>query len=314
MAGTQRYDRRGEDPYAQAVPAAEAQAWPPQGQSYEQAYGQAYPPAPPGYGQYGQYGQLPAAQQQQYAQPMYAGQQYAADYGYGNGAMHHQPSPIMAHLPLPPHPYGNGYGMPPQPVPAHGLGWAGGPMQGGMPHGAASGVHGGAAPTIIDRPGERTCRTLFVRNLTYQAKERDVYESFAPFGEIKTVFDMIATRGIVFVTYFDLRSAEKARIAMQDYEFLGRKIDVHYSLPKAEDMRRDRSGRDKNQGSVQIELPGGGKTASEFSESEVYEAMAQFGEIREIRDSQDGWVEWCCMVLAFFWERERSASERLAGD
>lgn len=73
---------------------------------------------------------------------------------------------------------------------------------------------------------ERPCRTLFVRNITvralflamspsepdlfsdqfaddyqYEAEVERVRASFASYGEIKTFFDMIPRRGMVFITY-----------------------------------------------------------------------------------------------------------------
>ena len=51
---------------------------------------------------------------------------------------------------------------------------------------------------------KKPCRVLFVRNVDYSASQRDVRELFAPFGEIKTIFDLIAKRGLVFVTYVSL--------------------------------------------------------------------------------------------------------------
>jgi RNA recognition motif-containing protein len=42
---------------------------------------------------------------------------------------------------------------------------------------------------------------LFVRNVQFDTLESDVEAMFSPFGEIKTIFDLIAKRGLVFVTY-----------------------------------------------------------------------------------------------------------------
>lgn len=44
-------------------------------------------------------------------------------------------------------------------------------------------------------------RTLFVRNVQFDTLEDDIRNIFSPFGEIKSVFDLIAKRGLVFVTY-----------------------------------------------------------------------------------------------------------------
>jgi len=64
---------------------------------------------------------------------------------------------------------------------------------------------------------ERPCRTLFIRNIKascvhlsgclrltwvqYETPSEDVRALFEEHGEIKTFFDLISTRGMVFVTY-----------------------------------------------------------------------------------------------------------------
>jgi RNA recognition motif-containing protein len=40
-----------------------------------------------------------------------------------------------------------------------------------------------------------------VRNVEYSTTENDIRKLFDPFGEIKSVFDLIAKRGLVFVSY-----------------------------------------------------------------------------------------------------------------
>jgi RNA recognition motif-containing protein len=48
---------------------------------------------------------------------------------------------------------------------------------------------------------ERPTRTLFVRNISYNVSENEVYEIFAKFGELKRFFNLIEKRGMAFVTY-----------------------------------------------------------------------------------------------------------------
>ncbi|CCM06265.1 uncharacterized protein FIBRA_08515 [Fibroporia radiculosa] len=80
----------------------------------------------------------------------------------------------------------------------------------------------------------------------YETDSDDVRRLFEEHGEIRTFFDLIANRGMVFVTYFDLRAAERARERLQGSEISGRPIDVHYSLPR--DDHGARGGeKDKNQ-------------------------------------------------------------------
>jgi RNA recognition motif-containing protein len=58
-----------------------------------------------------------------------------------------------------------------------------------------------SARNTEDPADKKPCRVLFVRNVDYTTTELDVKNLFTPYGEIKTVFDLIAKRGLVFVTY-----------------------------------------------------------------------------------------------------------------
>jgi len=60
-------------------------------------------------------------------------------------------------------------------------------------------VHDSIIEERIQR--ERPCRTLFIRNIKYETNSDDVRRQFEEHGEIKTFFDLISTRGMVFVTY-----------------------------------------------------------------------------------------------------------------
>lgn len=51
-----------------------------------------------------------------------------------------------------------------------------------------------------------------------------VKNAFAKLGEMQKFFEIIRSRGLVFVTYFDLRSAIAAKERMHGMEFGGRKV------------------------------------------------------------------------------------------
>jgi len=53
---------------------------------------------------------------------------------------------------------------------------------------------------------EKPCRTLFVRNINYDADPEEVREKFEKFGEIKELFTKIDGRGMAFVTFVSLSS------------------------------------------------------------------------------------------------------------
>ncbi|KAL5519435.1 hypothetical protein ACEPAH_1118 [Sanghuangporus vaninii] len=126
---------------------------------------------------------------------------------------------------------------------------------------------------------ERPCRTLFIRNIKYETNSDEVRQKFNEHGEIKTFFDLIANRGMVFVTYYDLRAAERARERLQNTEIGGRPIDVHYSLPRA-DEQNSKDPKDRNQGTLLATLH---NTTSPIDDNEVRRRFQQFGDIKNVK-------------------------------
>lgn len=137
-------------------------------------------------------------------------------------------------------------------------------------------VHDSIIEERIQR--ERPCRTLFIRNIKYETNSDDVRRLFEEHGEIRTFFDLIANRGMVFVTYYDLRAAERARDRLQGSEISGRPIDVHYSLP------RDDRGADKNQlqGTLIVTLRNSA-SGQLINDDEVRRKFQQFGDVKSVR-------------------------------
>lgn len=139
-------------------------------------------------------------------------------------------------------------------------------------------VHDSIIEERIQR--ERPCRTLFIRNIKYETNSEDVRRSFEEHGDIKTFFDLIATRGMVFVTFFDIRAAERARDRLQGSEISGRPIDVHYSLPR--DDQKQGGDRDKNQqfqGNLIVTLKDSVQT---IDDNEVRRKFQQFGDVKSV--------------------------------
>ncbi|CAD6585092.1 MAG: hypothetical protein TREMPRED_004048 [Tremellales sp. Tagirdzhanova-0007] len=90
-------------------------------------------------------------------------------------------------------------------------------------------------------------------DMQFEADADRLRAAFAGYGDIKTYFDLVKNRGMIFITYFDLRAAERARDGMHNTNIGGRPIDVHYSLPRA-DEQSGPCDEDKNQGSVLVSL------------------------------------------------------------
>ncbi|KAL7327844.1 hypothetical protein PS15p_206213 [Mucor circinelloides] len=126
---------------------------------------------------------------------------------------------------------------------------------------------------------EKPCRTLFVRNVQYTIPESEVRALFEKFGEVKDVFNLIENRGMIFITFYDVRAAEEAKMNMQGVFLSDRKIDVHYSLPKEEEERA-KCDRTKNQGTLLYTL----KNANgELNDYELQSYFGRFGDIKAIR-------------------------------
>ncbi|KAK1921700.1 hypothetical protein DB88DRAFT_498925 [Papiliotrema laurentii] len=128
---------------------------------------------------------------------------------------------------------------------------------------------------------EKWCRTLFVRNVSYDADIEWLRTSFSSYGDVKEFFDLISKRGLIFVTYFDLRAAERARQAMHGTQVQGRAIDVHFSLPRDEDVSKACT-KDKNQGSILVTVRGN----RQLNEMELGKMCEQFGEVRSVRSGR----------------------------
>ncbi|GAB1526034.1 hypothetical protein RhiTH_009200 [Rhizoctonia solani] len=119
---------------------------------------------------------------------------------------------------------------------------------------------------------------LLNKESNYETDSTSVRRQFEEFGEIKTFFDLIANRGMVFVTYYDVRAAERARERLQDSEISGRPIDVHYSLPRG-DEQAGRCERDKNQGTLLITLRQSNQTVDDH---ELRRLFQRFGDVKQI--------------------------------
>ncbi|KAJ7897304.1 hypothetical protein B0H14DRAFT_3081012 [Mycena olivaceomarginata] len=148
-------------------------------------------------------------------------------------------------------------------------------------------VHDSIIEERIQR--ERPCRTLFIRNIKYETDSQDVRNIFEEHGEIKTFFDLISTRGMVFVTYFDLRAAERARDRLQGSEISGRPIDVHYSLPRDDHAKGGRPRQESvkiNMSKQQLQgcLQQSGQP---IDDNEVRHKFQQFGDVKSVKPVGD---------------------------
>ncbi|KAI8342831.1 hypothetical protein BC941DRAFT_509711 [Chlamydoabsidia padenii] len=155
----------------------------------------------------------------------------------------------------------------------HGIVKRGGETSGGHGGGGRHGHPGGT------RDENKPCRTLFVRNVQYNTTEDEIYRVFSPYGEIKEIYSKIDKRGLVFVHYYDLRAAEKAKADCANIRIGGRELDIHYSFPK-DDIRTVKCDETKNQGTLLLSLNG---TGNHLIDTELYDVFRQYGDIKVIR-------------------------------
>ncbi|KAL6063319.1 nuclear localization sequence binding protein, variant 2 [Balamuthia mandrillaris] len=200
------------------------------------------------------------------------------------------PPPAAASAMLPPLAAAGGGGGGGWPAAAPHLSYSsGGGGGGGYREGAAGGGGGvgggrGAGATPSEelhesrRVQEEPSRTLFIRNIEYRVSEKALRDLFGRFGDLKRVFELIEKRGMAFVAFYDIRSAEKAKNELQDYALNGRPIHVHYSLPKDE---RDHDAKEDNNDTLFLRVRGARDVVSKRL---LRELLEQWGDIKEIRD------------------------------
>lgn len=119
-------------------------------------------------------------------------------------------------------------------------------------------------------PSEQPSRTLFVRNVS-TLSDKDLRSTFAEYGAVQNLYTASKNRGFVMVTFYDIRDADSAKLALNGRQVNDRNIDIHYSIPK------DSAPKDPQAGFVLLQT-----TASD---DEVRASLSPYGEIKEIRDS-----------------------------
>jgi len=132
---------------------------------------------------------------------------------------------------------------------------------------------------------EKPSRTLFVRNISYDTKEEDLKQLFEKFGPVRKIFNLIRKRGMAFVTFYDMRHADKAKRELQNHILGDRPIDIHYSLPKEDDGRHfPDEDDDQYTGTLFVSVRGTNET---FTNADLRKHFEQWGDVREVRDCRN---------------------------
>ncbi|XP_051116254.1 protein MEI2-like 4 isoform X2 [Andrographis paniculata] len=123
--------------------------------------------------------------------------------------------------------------------------------------------------------GERPSRMLFVGNVSHDVDDSELQRLFEQYGDIQTMYTAGEQRGFVVILYYDVRSACNAMNALQNKLLMGRKLDVHFSVPK-----ENRPEKGVNQSTVLVF-----NLNSKVSNGELREIFSAYGEVKEIRDA-----------------------------
>ncbi|XP_039038530.1 protein MEI2-like 4 [Hibiscus syriacus] len=85
--------------------------------------------------------------------------------------------------------------------------------------------------------GEHFSRTLLVRNINSDVEDSELKSLFEQYGEIHALDTACKHRGFVFISYFDIRAAQKAMDALTNSEIAGNQVEVELSHPESSRRR-----------------------------------------------------------------------------
>ncbi|KAF9094826.1 hypothetical protein BGX29_009344 [Mortierella sp. GBA35] len=126
---------------------------------------------------------------------------------------------------------------------------------------------------------ERPNRSLFVRNIDYNTSPDDVREMFQPYGDIQNVFSLIDGRGMMFITYYDIRAAEYAKKEAHLKLLHDRALDVHFSLPKEIKHKAECHESDHN-GTLFVYIRG--LTNEHIPDEELENFFSRYGDVKSV--------------------------------
>ncbi|KAJ3444717.1 protein mei2-like [Anaeramoeba flamelloides] len=123
--------------------------------------------------------------------------------------------------------------------------------------------------------GEYPNRALFVRNIDSNIGDEKLFNIFGQFGEIKEIYSKSKIRGFVLIKYYDIRHSMTALEKLQGEIINGRKVDIHYSIPKENPKEED-----QNQGTVVCF-----NLDETITNEQIFHYFSQVGQVKEIRST-----------------------------
>ncbi|XP_013715631.2 protein MEI2-like 4 isoform X2 [Brassica rapa] len=138
-----------------------------------------------------------------------------------------------------------------------------------------AGKRGGSNVFGVGEPprGEVSSRVLFVTNMDSIIEDYELRALFEQYGDVRALHTAGKNRGFILVSYYDIRAAQNAMRALHGRLLRGRKLDVHYHIPK------ENSGKENaSEGALLVN-----NLDSSVSSEEFYRIVSSYGEIREVR-------------------------------
>jgi RNA recognition motif-containing protein len=117
--------------------------------------------------------------------------------------------------------------------------------------------------------------TAFFSNILFSTSLEEFTTFAGEYGEIANVYSLISTKGFAFVTYYDLRAAQKAVEQAYDRPIGGRPVRTNYAVKSSYGNRDPRTicSAVRLRSLVQ---------GSRVSAAELANGLARFGEIRVV--------------------------------
>ena len=120
--------------------------------------------------------------------------------------------------------------------------------------------------------------TLFVRNLANNVDLDKLRQQFEEFGPIRNTYTQAKYRGFVMVSFFDIRHAKMAKMSLQGKRINGKKLDIHFALPK--DTSTGSNDKVVNQGTLVVF-----NLDATITNEQLIQVFGAYGEIKDIRET-----------------------------
>eukprot|EP01091_Cochliopodium_minus_P013490 TRINITY_DN4360_c0_g1_i1.p1 TRINITY_DN4360_c0_g1~~TRINITY_DN4360_c0_g1_i1.p1 ORF type:complete len:700 (-),score=194.47 TRINITY_DN4360_c0_g1_i1:176-2275(-) len=134
------------------------------------------------------------------------------------------------------------------------------------------------ADTDFSEHVEHPSRTLFVRNLANNVDLEKLKELFEKYGPIRNMYTQAKYRGFVMISFFDIRHAKAAKTNLQSKRISGKKLDIHFALPK--DTSNGTNDKVVNQGTLVVF-----NLDATITNEQLIQVFGKHGEIKDIRET-----------------------------